>query len=239
MTAETATSSTVKAADKPAAEQSPAEAKDTPAKETAAKPVKKTAPRKPAAKKTGTRKTARPRKTAKPAARTATRKPAPRKTAAASKPATRKPTASATPDAMTKDMTKMYKDSMKQFQDMMSEFKGGFADLPLANEEMGKVMEATRDAAVSSMSEFNKELNDFSQARMTECWETAREVLGSKSMPEALEVQSKYVQDVFKAYTEEMQKLNAIAADATQKAWAPLGNGWADNFGKMFTGKSA
>jgi hypothetical protein len=212
-----------KSASEPAAKAEPAKA---------AAPAKKAATRKPAPRKATASKTKRPSKTAKAKpAKTA----APKAQTAGKK--TAKPTASAFSQDYSKDMKTMYENSMKQMQDLMSEFKGGFADLPLANEEMSKVIEASRDATISGMSELNKELNDFTQARMTECWETTREVLSSKSMPEALEVQSKYFQDTMKAYTDELQKLNSIATDVTQKAFAPMNNGFADSFTKMFTGK--
>jgi len=243
MTAETQSPAqdTVEPAAKSAASDSPVPAKAEPA--TAAAPAKKAVTRKPAPRKTTASKTTRPSKTAAPktAKPKKVAKPKPAKAAApkaqtASK-TTAKPTASAFSQDYSKELKTMYESSMKQMQDLMSEFKGGFADLPLANEEMSKVLEASRDATISGMSELNKELNEFTQARMTECWETTREVLSSKSMPEALEVQSKYFQDAMKAYTDELQKLNSIATDVTQKAFAPMNNGFADSFTKMFTGK--
>lgn len=140
---------------------------------------------------------------------------------------------------MTKKAEALFEDNIKQMQDLLTEFKGGFADLPLANDEFGKLMTATRDATVSSMQDVNKEISNFTQTRMTECWETTREMMTAKSMPEALEVQSKYMQDAYKAYVDEVQKLNTIATSATQKALAPMSDGMFDMFSKMFTGRAA
>ncbi|MEX1147294.1 MAG: phasin family protein, partial [Sphingomonadales bacterium] len=127
----------------------------------------------------------------------------------------------------------------KQMQDMLSEFKGGFADLPLANEEMGKVIAATRDATVTGMEDMNKEISSFTQSRMTEYWETTRGVLGARSLPEAFEVQNKYMQDTYKAYADEAQKLNTIATAVTQKAFSPMSEGMFGMFTKMFNSRAA
>lgn len=196
---------------------------DKPAQKMAAVKTAKKPAAKSTAKRTKTRKAAKPRKVTvrKAAAKPATAKAAPKQ------------------EQVSKEMESVFENSLKQMQDIMSEFRGGFADLPLASEEFSEVAEATREATVNGMSEFNKELSTFTQSRMTECWETARHVLGAKSLPEALEVQNRYVQDAFKAYADEAQKLNAIATDVTQKAFAPMGNGFADTISKMFTNRAA
>ncbi|RMG80937.1 MAG: hypothetical protein D6707_05610, partial [Bacteroidetes bacterium] len=84
---------------------------------------------------------------------------------------------------------------------------GGMADFSLAGEELNEVIEATHEATVTCINQLNKELSAFAQTRVHECWQTTRNVLGAKSLPEALEVQSRYIQDAFKAYADEAQKL--------------------------------
>ncbi len=246
MTAQMEPASVAQAEAKPEAkaEQTPAAtaSKPTTAQKPAATPVAKAttklkartaakAATKPAAKTAAKRKrkAAATRKTTKAA------KPAPRK---AAKPTTVRPaTAKSTPPV--KEFEAMFESSLKQMQDVLSEFGGGVADLPLAREEFSQVVEATRDATVTGMSEYNKELSEFTQNRMTECWEITRGMLGAKSLPEALEVQSRYMQDAMKAYADEAQKLNSIATEVTQKAFAPMTNGFADVVSKMLSGKAA
>lgn len=82
----------------------------------------------------------------------------------------------------------------------------------------------TKAASVASKGAetLHNELYSYSKQSVEESIATAKALLGTKSVHEALELQTGYAKSAYEAYVSEMSKLSEIFLSTTREAFAPL-----------------
>jgi hypothetical protein len=97
-------------------------------------------------------------------------------------------------------------------------------------EEFQKVGKDSYDAAVRSFGELNKglqdiavEMTDFSKKVFDESTRTFEQLMGVRSVDQAIEIQSHYVSRAYDAYMTEMSKLGEMYVGLARTAYRPIG----------------
>jgi len=96
-------------------------------------------------------------------------------------------------------------------------------------EEFQKVGKDSYDAAVRSFGEVNKggqaiaaEMTDFSKKAFEDGTRTFEQLMGVKSVEQAIEIQSQYLRRAYDTYVAEMSKLGEMYVGLARNAYKPL-----------------
>jgi phasin family protein len=96
-------------------------------------------------------------------------------------------------------------------------------------EEFQKVGKDGFDAAVRSFGEVNKgfqaiaaEYTDFSKKAFEDSTRAFEQLIGAKSIEQAIEIQSQYAKKVYDAYVAEMSKLGEMYVGLAKDAYKPV-----------------
>jgi hypothetical protein len=96
-------------------------------------------------------------------------------------------------------------------------------------QEYQKAAESGFDAASRSFAEINRgfqaiaaEMTDFSKKRLEDVLQSWEQLLRARSFPDVVEVQSRYAQRAYDAYTSEMSKLGEIYLGTARDASKPI-----------------
>jgi phasin family protein len=96
-------------------------------------------------------------------------------------------------------------------------------------EEFQKVGKDGFDAAVRSFGEMNKgfqaiaaEVTDYSKKAFEDSTRAFEQLIGAKSVEQAIEIQSQYAKKAYDAYVAEMSKLGEMYAGLAKDAYKPV-----------------
>jgi phasin family protein len=96
-------------------------------------------------------------------------------------------------------------------------------------EEFQKVGKDGFDAAVRSFGEVNKgfqaiaaEVTDFSKKAFEDSTRAFEQLIGAKSIEQAIEIQSQYAKKAYDAYVAEMSKLGEMYVGLAKDAYKPV-----------------
>jgi phasin family protein len=96
-------------------------------------------------------------------------------------------------------------------------------------EEFQKVGKDGFDAAVRSFGEFNKgfqaiaaEVTDYSKKAFEDSTRAFEQLIGAKSVEQAIEIQSQYAKKAYDAYVAEMSKLGEMYVGLAKDAYKPV-----------------
>jgi hypothetical protein len=97
------------------------------------------------------------------------------------------------------------------------------------SEEYQKFGQNRLDAAMRSYGEAGKglqafaaEVTDYSKRTFDDCLRAWEQLLGARSIDQAVEIQSQYVKRAFDAHVAEMTKLGELVTQLTRNAYAPI-----------------
>ena len=103
------------------------------------------------------------------------------------------------------------------------------SDLQKFNEEVQRAGKDGFDAAVSSFGEANKgfqaiaaEIANYSKKSFEDGTRTFEQLIGAKSLEQALEIQSQYAKKAFDAYVAQTAKLGQMYVDLARGAYNPV-----------------
>ncbi len=123
--------------------------------------------------------------------------------------------------------------------DGLTQFQTSLADLKLAGDEITRVVESSRSAATSGFAAVSQVVQTFAKQAFDQNMATSKALLGAHSIPEALEIQHRYMQESFKAFTDHVQELHAISVDVSQKALEPVSESVSKSLARVWTEKAA
>ena len=96
-------------------------------------------------------------------------------------------------------------------------------------EEFQKVGKDGFDAAVRSFGEFNKgfqaiaaEVTDYSKKAFEDGTRAFEQLIGAKSIEQAIEIQSQYAKKAYDAYVAEVSKLGEMSVGLAKDAYKPV-----------------
>jgi hypothetical protein len=96
-------------------------------------------------------------------------------------------------------------------------------------EEFQKVGKSGFDAAVKSFGEFNKgfqaiaaEVTDYSKKAFEDGTRAFEQLIGAKSVEQAVEIQSQYAKKAYDTYIAEMSKISEMYAVRARDAYQPV-----------------
>jgi hypothetical protein len=103
------------------------------------------------------------------------------------------------------------------------------SDVQKYGQEFQRVGKDGFDAAVSSFGEVNKglqaiaaEVTAFSKKAFEDGTHAFEQLLGAKSLPQVIEIQSQYARMAYEAYVAELSKLGEMYAGLTRNAYKPV-----------------
>ena len=104
-----------------------------------------------------------------------------------------------------------------------------FEPIQKASEELQKMGKANFDAVVRSYGELNKgfqalgaRVTDYSKRAFDDATRAFEQLMGSKSLEQALEVQSQYAKKAFDSYVAQASKLGEMYVDVARSAYQPV-----------------
>ena len=104
-----------------------------------------------------------------------------------------------------------------------------FEPIQKTSEEFQKMGKANLDAVVRSYGELNKgfqaiaaEVTDHSKRAFEDATRTFEQLVGAKSIEQAIEIQSQYAKKAFDAYIAQVSKLGEMYAGLTRNAYKPV-----------------
>jgi hypothetical protein len=96
-------------------------------------------------------------------------------------------------------------------------------------EEFQKVGKDSFDAAVKSLGEVNKglqaiaaELTDYSKKAVEDSMRAFEQLMGAKTLEQAVEIQSQYAKKAYDTYMAEMSKLGEMYVGLAKNAYKPV-----------------
>ena len=103
------------------------------------------------------------------------------------------------------------------------------SDVRRFNDEVQKAGKDGFDAAVSSFAEANKgfqaiaaEITAYSKRSFEDGTRAFEQLLGAKSLPQVIEIQSQYARMAYEGYFAELSKLGELYAGLTRDAYKPV-----------------
>ena len=102
---------------------------------------------------------------------------------------------------------------------------GTLLDYEAMMQSNGQMLEAlirANEAAIRGMTALNQELMEFGNARLRENAERQASLSNCRSLEEAYEVNTDFLQSATQQYVEEAGKLLRLAAEMSQDYWTPL-----------------
>jgi len=104
-----------------------------------------------------------------------------------------------------------------------------FEPIQKASEELQKMGKANFDAVVRSYGELNKgfqalgaRVTDYSKRAFDDATRAFEQLIGSKSLEQALEVQSQYAKKAYDAWVAEASKLSEMYVGLARDAYKPV-----------------
>lgn len=104
-----------------------------------------------------------------------------------------------------------------------------FEPIQKASEELQKMGKANFDAVVRSYGELNKgfqalgaRVTDYSKRAFDDATRAFEQLMGSKSLEQALEVQSQYAKKAYDAWVAEASKLSEMYVGLARDAYKPV-----------------
>jgi hypothetical protein len=96
-------------------------------------------------------------------------------------------------------------------------------------EEFEKVGKDSFDAAVRSLGDMNKglqaiaaEVTDYSKMAIEDSMRAFEQLMGAKTLEQAIEIQSKYAKKAYDSYMAEMSKLGEMYVGLAKNAYKPV-----------------
>ena len=103
------------------------------------------------------------------------------------------------------------------------------SDVQTFSDEVQKAGKEGFDAAVSSFGEANRgfqaiaaEITAYSKKSFEDGTRAFEQLLGAKSLPQVIEIQSQYARMAYEAYIAELSKLGEMYAGLTRNAYKPV-----------------
>ena len=104
-----------------------------------------------------------------------------------------------------------------------------FEEFQKAGEQFQKVGKDSFDAAVKSLGEVNKglqaiaaEVTDYSKKAVEDSMRAFEQLMGAKSLDQAIEIQSRYTKQAYDTYMAEMTKLGEMYVGLAKNAYKPV-----------------
>ena len=104
-----------------------------------------------------------------------------------------------------------------------------FEEFQKAGEQFQKVGKDSFDASVRSMGEVNKglqaivaEVTDYSKKAFEDGTRAFEQLMGAKTLEQAIEIQSRYAKKAYDAYMAEMSKLGEMYVGLAKNAYKPV-----------------
>jgi hypothetical protein len=104
-----------------------------------------------------------------------------------------------------------------------------FEEFQKTGEQFQKVGKDSFEAAVRSLSEVNKglqaitaEVTDYSKKAVEDSMRAFEQLMGAKTVEQAIEIQSKYTKQAYDAYMAEMSKLGEMYVGLAKNAYKPV-----------------
>jgi len=104
-----------------------------------------------------------------------------------------------------------------------------FEEFQKTGEQFQKMGKDSFDAAVRSMGEANKglqaivaEVTDYSKKAVEEGTRAFEQMMGAKSLEQAIEIQSRYAKQAYDSYMAEMSKLGEMYVGLARNAYKPV-----------------
>jgi len=104
-----------------------------------------------------------------------------------------------------------------------------FEPIQKASEEFQKMGKDNFDAVVRSCGELNKafqaigaRVTDYSKRAFEDATRTFEQLIGSKSLEQAIEIQSQYAKKAYDAWVAEASKLSEMYVDLARDAYKPV-----------------
>ena len=104
-----------------------------------------------------------------------------------------------------------------------------FEEFQKTGEQFQKMGKDSFDAAVRSMGEVNKglqaivaEVTDYSKKAVEESTRAFEQMMGAKSLEQAIEIQSQYTKKAYDTYMAEMSKLGEMYVGLAKNAYKPV-----------------
>jgi hypothetical protein len=98
-----------------------------------------------------------------------------------------------------------------------------------ANDDFQKMGKDNRDAMLRSYGELNKgvqaitaRLTDYSQRSFEDATRAFEQLMGTKSLEQAVEIQSQYAKKAYDSWMAEVSKLTEMYADMARGAYRPV-----------------
>jgi phasin len=105
--------------------------------------------------------------------------------------------------------------------------KDVYARIKSAAEETTDVLEDTYSTATKGATEFNLKALEVVRANVNASFDYTRELLGSKTVAEAVELSASHVRRQFEALTEQAKTLSALAQKVAAETAEPIKTGMA------------
>jgi len=110
-----------------------------------------------------------------------------------------------------------------------SQMSKGFEEFQKVGEEFQKVGKDGFDAAVRSFGEANKgfqaitaEVTDYSKKAFEDGTRAFEQLMGARSLEQAIEIQSRYAKKAYDTYIAEMSKLGEMYLGLARNAYRPV-----------------
>jgi hypothetical protein len=104
-----------------------------------------------------------------------------------------------------------------------------FEEFQKTGEQFQKMGKDSFDAAVRSMGEVNKglqaivaEVTDYAKKAVEESARAFEQMMGAKSLEQAIEIQSRYTKQAYDSYMAEMSKLGEMYVGLARNAYKPV-----------------
>jgi hypothetical protein len=104
-----------------------------------------------------------------------------------------------------------------------------FEEFQKAGEQFQKVGKDSFDAAVKSLGEVNKglqaiaaEVTDYSKKAVEDSMRAFEQLMGAKSLEQAIEIQSQFTKKAYDTYMAEMSKLGEMYVGLAKNAYKPV-----------------